>query len=133
VEQLAARAAQLEAREQALAEDSEAAAAREPTVHPVRVAPVRGIVQGGQEEAAFADRLTVLGEREADLAESISALEQKERELALLREELETERGRLAERWRRLGEAEQVPGRTAVRLVRFSEGLRELARKRGVA
>ncbi len=84
--------------------------------------------------AALADRATVLDAREAELAETIAALEQRERELALLRDELDAERGRLAARSRRLGEAERrSPIRPAhdARAVGFSEGLRELARRRG--
>jgi len=78
----------------------------------------------------------VLDAREAELAETIAALEQRERDLARLREELEAERGRLAARSRRLAEAERrVPVRPAyqAQVVGFSEGLRELARKRGAA
>jgi chromosome segregation ATPase len=84
--------------------------------------------------AALADRATVLDAREAELAETIAALEQRERELALLRDELDAERRRLAERSRRLAEVERSsPIRPAHhgRAVGFSEGIRELGRRRG--
>ena len=83
--------------------------------------------------SALADRATVLDAREAELAETIAGLEERERELAQLRAELDAERTRVAERARRLGDAERrLPARPAFapRLVGFSEGFQALARKR---
>ena len=155
-QQLAVRAAELDALGRALAEreaalqDRDAAiAAGEQAPPPTHVPrPVSAVVDMASEqehaaqlrdvarrEAALADRTTVLDDREAELAETIAALDRQELELAGLREELETERGRLAARWRRLGEAERsAPVRAAyVHAVGFSEGLHELARKRGAS
>src|SRR5262249_7407126 len=112
--------------------DQEAAGARERAELDVRSARLRSVEQ---REAALADRATVLDAREVELSETIGGLEQRERELAQLRATLDEERGGLVARSRRLVEAERrAPVRRyGSRAVGFSEGLKELARKRGAA
>jgi hypothetical protein len=82
--------------------------------------------------AGLDDRATLRAAREAELAESLAALERRERKLDTFRSELDEEQNRLADRARKLAEADRrapVPAR-AMRTRTFSEGLKELSQRR---
>ncbi|HWQ01293.1 MAG TPA: hypothetical protein VN449_04170 [Gaiellaceae bacterium] len=116
-EQLAARAAELEA---------QAAKLHARQVPP----PVEETDEAAQVEPwqQIDDRWTLLEEREAELAQAFTALEHRERELERLRDDLEAEQFRRAEDQRVLLPRTAAPG--PMPAVTFSDGLRSLARRR---
>jgi chromosome segregation ATPase len=130
-ELLAARAAELEERSADLRARQEAfEAERSRAVAGVSTESETPKTEGPPNE--LDDRSTLLASREAEIQESVAALERRERELAELRNELQAEQERLADRAQRLAEAErQAPIRgRAVPSMTFSEGIRALSRRR---
>jgi uncharacterized protein (DUF3084 family) len=126
-QRLAMARAEAAAREEALL-SAEAAAAAAQAVLDARAAEV---ADHERQAAELDDRATVLAARETEIRESAAGIDRRERELAGLRKELESEQQRLAERARKLTEAERRAPvrRLSAAPMTFGEGIRALSRR----